>query len=389
METIVILGGGYSGVKTAKNILERTKNNNNIKVILIDRKDFQCLLPSLPSAISNNREKIIINFKDTFGKYKNFEFIKGEIESIDFKDQKVILSNGKTVYYNHLVIAFGAQPTDFGVEGVRQHAIMFWNEEDLKEYITKLNKFITQGKSPKIIIVGAGAVGVEVASETSHFLRKNKITPDILIIEAKDRCLPTLPEKLSKPIEKYLLKNQIKLVYNSPVIKVDEKKVYSKTGEEFEYDILLWCSGVIANSIIKSIESKSGFTFEKGPQGRIIVDEYLRVKNLHNVWAVGDIAYPKNQKVVPIPLAQFAVQMADTLSKNIINTINKKELKKLSLKFKGIVITLSKFSAGALITKPFEIVIPPSPLGIILRKVIDLNYILSTGAKPEKYIIEC
>lgn len=57
METIVILGGGYSGVKTAKNILERTKNNNNIKVILIDRKDFQCLLPSLPSAISNNREK--------------------------------------------------------------------------------------------------------------------------------------------------------------------------------------------------------------------------------------------------------------------------------------------------------------------------------------------
>lgn len=102
---------------------------------------------------------------------------------------------------------------------------MFWNEEDLKEYITKLNKFITQGKSPKIIIVGAGAVGVEVASETSHFLRKNKITPDILIIEAKDRCLPTLPEKLSKPIEKYLLKNQIKLVYNSPVIKVDEKSI--------------------------------------------------------------------------------------------------------------------------------------------------------------------
>lgn len=389
MKKIVILGGGYGGVKTAKNLLEKTKNSDTLKVILIDRKDFQCLLPSLPSAISNNGEKIIINFKDAFGKYKNFEFVKGEVEGIDFNNSNVILSDGRKIEYDHLVIAFGAQPTDFGVEGIKQYAIMFWNEEDLKEYITKLNNFINQKQSPKIVIVGAGPVGVEIASETSHLLRKKKITPDISIIEAKDRCLPTLPEKFSKSIEKYLVKNKIKLFYNSAVIKADAKKIYTKDGKEYEYDILLWCSGVIANSIIKTIESKSGFTFEKGPQGRIIVDEYLRVKNLQNVWAVGDIAYPENQKVNPIPLAQFAVQMADNLSKNLINHIHNKKLEKLSLNFKGIVITLSKFNAGAIITKPFEIIIPPSPIGIILRKLIDFNYILSTGAKPEKYVIEC
>lgn len=386
MYNIVVLGGGYAGVKFIKNLLSKSVSKD-FKIILIDRNEFQCLLPTLPSLISNRKEKVLIYFEELFGKYNNFEFVKGEIDYIDFSKNQVVLNDGKTINYEQLVLAFGVEPTDFGVEGVKENAIMFWNEKDLSSYINKINSFVLERKSPKILIIGAGPVGVEVASETSHFLRKKKLPIDIKIIEAKERCLPSLPEEFSNQIEKYLKKQGISLIYNSPVCKVDKNKVYTNNNTEYEYDILVWCSGITANRIIDRIENKSSFKFERASQRRIKVDKYLRVKNLNNVWAIGDIAFPEEQKVNPMALAQFAIQMADVASNNVLNSLSGKNLKELSLSFKGIVIQLSKLSAGAIITTPFEITIPPSFLGVMLRKFIDFNYILSIGAKPRKYLL--
>lgn len=386
MYSIAVLGGGYAGVKLTKGLLNYSKNSSvKYKVVLIDRNDFQCLLPSLPAAISNRLEKIIIKYEEAFGGYSNFEFVKGEIDWVNFNSKTVILADGKEVKYDHVVLCFGVQPADFGIEGVRQYSIMFWNEKDLERYMSKLKAFIEQNKSPRIVIVGAGPVGVEVASETYHYLRSKKIIPNITIIEAKDRCLPNLPAKFGKLIEKYLTKRNINLVYNSAVCKVDDKKTYTSDNKEIEYDILLWCSGVSANRVLEQMENKAKVKFERGPQGRLVVDEFLRVKNFKDVWAVGDTAVPENQNTTPMPLAQFAVQMAEVASFNIPRSLEGKELKKLRLSFKGIVVQMSRYSAGAILKFPFEITIPPSIFGVFLRKFVDYNYILSIGAKPRRY----
>ncbi|MFN4245358.1 MAG: NAD(P)/FAD-dependent oxidoreductase [Brevinematia bacterium] len=388
MYKVVVLGGGFAGVTFSKNLLKLSKNSNNIKVHLVDVNEYQCLLPSVPSLISNKNQKILLYYSDIFRKFKNFEFTKAKVENISFEEKIIYLDNGNTINYDQLILSLGVQPYDLGIENVKENAIMFWDEKDLNKYVQKLNYFISKGISPRILIIGAGPIGVEIASETYHFLNKNKMGANILIIEAKERCLPTLDEKLSKSVEKYILNKGIKILYNSYVCGVEKDYVYCQDGKKYEYDILIWSVGVTANPILKKIESNSEFKFEKGQQGRIIVDEYLRVKNIQDVWAIGDIALPQNQKVFPMALAQFAIQMAEVCSTNVLNHILGKDLKKLNLSFKGIVIQLSKSHAAALLEKPFKIIIPPSYLGLMLRKLIDLNYIISVGAKPRKYPLQ-
>ncbi|MCX8029840.1 MAG: FAD-dependent oxidoreductase [Brevinematales bacterium] len=386
MYNIVVLGGGYAGVKLVKHLLSYANRSSvSYKVTLIDRNEFQCLLPSLPAVISNREEKVLVYYRDIFSRYSNFEFIKGDIEAVDLNCKAIILYDGREVRYDQVVFAFGVEPSDFGIEGVKSYSIMFWNERDLEKYVRKIDEFISNNKSPRIVIVGAGPIGVEVASETSHYLKTKNIKPNILILEAKDRCLPSLPPSLGRTVEYYLLRENVDIAYNSLVCKIDDKKVYTLDGREFEYDIILWCSGVVVNSLVRRIEDKSNIKFEKGAQGRIVVDESLRVKSLDNVWAIGDIAIPENQKVVPIPLAQFAVQMADVAGFNIPRYLEGKPLKKLSLSFRGIIIQMSKFSAAAMVSRPFEIIIPPSLIGVSMRRFVDYSYIISIGAKPRKY----
>ena len=379
MYKVVVLGGGFAGVTFAKKILSLYKGDE-LKVILVDRNDYQCIMPTLPSFVFERDEIVIVDYEKIFKNCKNFSFVKGEISGVNVGKKEVYL-NGEVIKYDELVLSFGVEPNDFRIEGVKENALMFYNERDLKKYVTILDDFIKRKVSPKVLVVGAGSVGVELASQTSHLIRKYKMLPDISILEAKERCLPTLPEPLSKSVEKYLLKNNIKIFYNSCVSKVSSNVVYCNDDKKYSYDILVWSAGVKLSSLVEKIENLSGIKFEKGAQGRILVDEYLRVKGIPNLWAIGDIAFPENQKVFPMQLAQFAIQMGSLAAQNVINSIQNKPMKKLNLSFKGIVLQFSRYKASAIIEKPFRIVIPPSILGVFIRKFVDYNYLFSLGLR--------
>ncbi len=379
MHRVVVLGGGYGGVTFVKKLLKLVKRYNlGIKVLLVDRKDYHVLLPSLPECISSPDSKVLVKFSDIFDGFgDNFEYVKGYVRSISVSEKKVFFDDGRELEYDDVVIALGAQPNDFGVPGVRENAIMFWNEEDAVVYINKLNSFIESGVSPKIVIVGAGPIGLEVASETVGYLKKFKLTPNVKVVEAKGRVLPALPEKLSRSISKFLESRGVKFEYNCPVCNVYEGSILSSDGRSFEYDILVWASGIKANDVVSRI---LGSNVERGPQGKLVTDEFFRVKGANNVWAIGDSCVVERYGVNFSNLAQFAIQMSDFCATNVVNSYLGKDLVPARLVFKGIVVQMSKFRAAAYIPKPFEMIIPPSFFGVLLRKFIDFNYILSIGA---------
>lgn len=390
MNRVVILGGGYGGVVLTKKLLKLvSKHKLPIKVVLIDRNDYQVLLPALPKCISNPDSKVLVKFSDVFkGFGDNFEFIQGEVSGISAGSRKVVLSDTREVEYDDLVIALGAQPNDFGIQGLRENAIMFWNEKDTIKYINKLRSFTEKGVSPRIVIVGAGPVGLEVASETCYYLKKLGLTPNIRVVEAKDRALPALPEELSKTITRFLEKLGVKFEYNCPVCNVYDSNILSSDGRTFDYDILVWSSGVKANDITKKILDSE---VERGPQGKLVTDEFYRVSKERGIWAIGDICVNSKYGMSFTNLAQFAIQMAEYCAVNIVNKYLGKPLVPAKLTFKGIVIQLSKFKASAYIPKPFKIILSPSFIGVLLREFVDINYLINIRAlgkvKPLKEIM--
>src|SRR3989344_1451476 len=128
MIKILILGGGFGGVRCALDLEKKIKDR--IQITLIDRNSYHLFLPSLYEVASTYeapkdpfavkmRETICIPYGEIFAG-KNISFIQAEISAVDLKEKSVKTKGGKILPYDYLVIALGGQTADFGLSGVRE-----------------------------------------------------------------------------------------------------------------------------------------------------------------------------------------------------------------------------------------------------------------------------
>jgi dihydrolipoyl dehydrogenase len=138
-----------------------------------------------------------------------------------------------------------------------------------------------------MIVVGAGAIGVEFA----YFYKT--IGVDVTIVEFMPNLVPVEDEEVSKELARNFKKNKIKLLLNSSVEKIDtsgkgvKATVKTPKGEQvIEADVLLSAVGIKSNLEGIGLE-ELGIKTEKD---KIVVDDYYQT-NLPNVFAIGDIVH--------------------------------------------------------------------------------------------------
>ncbi|MCX7908333.1 MAG: dihydrolipoyl dehydrogenase [Ignavibacteria bacterium] len=215
-----------------------------------------------------------------FKKYK-VQLIKGWGK---FKDKNIIEvfdENGNVtdvINSNHTIIATGARPRMF--PGI---------EVDGEKILTSKEAMVLKEIPKEIVIMGAGAIGVEFAYFFSSFGSK------VTLVEMMDRILPVEDEEISKELERHFKKDGIKILTKTKVIsaKVIDSKVeivVSKDGgkeETLTSDYALNAIGIQANLENIGLESL-GVKIEKG---FIKVDEFMRT-NIEGIYAIGDVAGP-------------------------------------------------------------------------------------------------
>ena len=183
---IVIIGGGFCGLKVAKKL----EKNKEIELILIDKKEYFGYKPGLPKLIRNKNytENIQIKYKKIL---KNTKIISEKVEVIN---PKKIKTNKNEYQYDILVICLGVK-----------YPIFLKNKKNVFT-VTESNKCLkaieTIKKSKKILIVGGGLIGVEVAGE----LVTKKPDKDITIVHSKNLFIERNPKKSSKSAQKFLEK---------------------------------------------------------------------------------------------------------------------------------------------------------------------------------------
>ena len=144
----------------------------------------------------------------------------------------------------------------------------------------------------RFIIVGGGPTGVELAAELHDFLEKDlrkgfpSLVNDVRItlLEATDHLLSTFDATLSSYTLKHFRRQQIEVRIEAIVTRVDKDAVHLKSGEIIPYGMLVWSTGIGPTSLVQSLP------FSKDPNGRLIVDEYLRLPGCSDIYAVGDCA---------------------------------------------------------------------------------------------------
>jgi NADH dehydrogenase len=353
---IVIVGAGFGGITIAK--LFRDKP---VDVLLVDQHNYHNFQPLMYQIATGGLEPDSIAYpvRRIFRNHQNVSFRMTKVLEVNTQLQTIHTTIGD-IPYDFLVIATGSTNNYFNFEPVKNKLLTLKSIPDalnIRSYIYQnLEKALAlqNGNAIEdimnIAIVGGGPAGIELAgalAEMKHFVLP-KDFPDldlskmhINLYEAAPKLLSAMSEQASAKTLTYLQELGVNTHLNAKVSAYDGQLLSLEDGSSFATDTVIWTAGVKAASI-------DGLPKESIIAGnRILVDVFNEVKNVTNVFAIGDVAAcitEKDPRGLPM-LAPVAQQQGRLLSKNILRRIHNKPMTPFTYKNKGVMATIGRKKA--------------------------------------------
>lgn len=345
MHKIVIVGGGAGGLELATKLGDSLGKKKKAEITLIDCTKTHVWKPLLHeiAAGSMNPDKHELEYMAQ-AHWHHFRFRLGRMDRLNRHKKEVSIApyideDGKEIIprrsfqYDTLIISVGSTTNDFGIEGAAEHSIALDTQEQAEVFHQKLHHAILKAQTQKkaiqpgqleVVIVGAGATGVELAAELHKATREmtaygiDRVNPDrdikISIIEASSRLLPALPKKLSHSVELELRKLRVHLYMGERVTSVSAKGVTTHTKRFVPSALVVWAAGVKAPNFLKKIDG-----LETNRINQLLVHTTLQTTRDDSIFAFGDCAacpIDGTDQFVP-PRAQAAHQQASLLFKSM------------------------------------------------------------------------
>ena len=200
------------------------------------------------------------------------------------------------------------------------------------------------------VVVGGGPTGVEMAGALSELMRLvlvkdyprlNIKDVRVLLLEATDRVLGHMPERLREAAGARLWRKHVEVRFGATVADFDGQRVTLKSGEVIPGHTLIWAAGAKAAGLAARLGLPSG------RQGRVVVGPTLQVPGHPEVYVVGDAAYFEAGGE-PLPMvAPVAMQMAETAAHNVLHTIHGESLEPFRYRDPGSLATIGRNAAVA------------------------------------------
>ncbi len=314
-EHVVIIGSGAAGLPVASQIRRETKDIDLTVVTKADRIAYSpCAIPFVLDGKIEDFASIVMKTPEDYRNVGINIMTETDVERIDLEGRRIETSAGP-LEYDILVIATGAYPFIPPVPGVDAKNIFTMKVIEDGELILECIESISDA-----VIVGAGAIGLEVA--TSLLNRDVSVT----IVELLPYILPLiLDQDMAQMVHNHLTDLGARVITGAAVSEVfkDESGVVRAVQvgeEEIPADFVLMATGVRPDS---KLAQEAGIAV--GPTGGIVTDSSLHVKVgrnfLPNVYAAGDcVEVVKDVTYQPTisPLGTSAHRMAQIVADNIM-----------------------------------------------------------------------
>lgn len=369
---IVIVGGGAGGLELATRLGNTLGRKGKAAITLIDRTRTHVWKPLLHeiAAGSMNPDKHEVEYLAQ-AHWHHFRFRLGNMDGLDRSKKEVYVApyydeDGieiiprRIFQYDTLIIAVGSTTNDFGIKGARDHSIALDTQSQAERFHRRLHNALVRAQTQEeavqagqleVVIVGAGATGVELSAELHNTTREltayglDKIDPDkdirISLIEASDRILPALPVKLANAVEMELRKLRVHLYMGERVTEVSEKGVYTHSGRFIPSELVVWAAGIKAPDFLSELDG-----LETNRINQLVVRSTLQTTMDDDIFAFGDCAacpWPGHDGNVP-PRAQAAHQQASLLYKSMKRRIAGKPLPEYQYRDYGSLVNLGRYS---------------------------------------------
>ncbi len=318
---ITIVGAGFAGVKAA---LTLAKNPDVEVTVISDKEDFQYFPAMYSSATGKSHLESWVPLGEIFSGHDNIKVHIDRIVGIDAAKKELIGASDHTYKYTTLVIAVGMVTTYFGIAGLDQYTYGIKSEEEILKLKTRIYQDLAGERKldKNYVVVGGGPTGVELAAALGTYLRRlmryhgiRRQSVRIRLIEAAPRVLPRSHPRVSARVARRLERLGVEIETGTAVEKATAERLIAG-GRIIDTHTVIWTSGVTNNPLFASHPQ----LFELAPNGRVIVDKYMRAGK--GIYVLGDNA------ATPFSgLAQTALHDAKFVANNLLGKKKSKPMK--------------------------------------------------------------
>lgn len=349
---VVIIGGGFGGLRAAKTLAGCT----NIKVTLIDQNNYHLFQPLLYQVATAGLSPadIAVPIRSVIGRHHNIEILMAKVDNIDVI-QKKITATTRQISYDFLIVAAGATHSYFNhpewetfapglktleqATEIRRRVLLAYEKAEIESNAENKKSLLT------FVVVGGGPTGVELAGALAEISRETlaqdfkNIDPSqarVILIEANSRILMGFDPELSKKATGYLENMGVQIWSSSRVSDVQETWV--KLGNEsISTNTVIWAAGVKPSPLAQQLQTPLD------PLGRVLVNSFLHIENHPEIFVIGDLANFKINAQESLPgLAPVALQQGEVAAKNIILATQGKAYLKFQYFDKGMMATIGR-----------------------------------------------
>ena len=349
VEGVLVVGGGYAGLHAATAV-----RRSGVPVTLVDRTgrhDFVTRLAAVAggTAPADDASRPLPTFID--------RVVVGSV--LEIADGSVTLAGGRTITADAVVITAGSAPSRPPVDGIELARVLRSAEDAVA-----LRESIAGARS--LVIIGGGATGVQLAGAVA--VAHPSLT--VHLVEATPRLLAGMPGAFSSGAKRILEGRNVGVHVGSGVERITERGAVVD-GSLLE-GLVVWAGGFSADA--------QRYGMPVSEDGRILVDEALRVVGLGRTFAAGDVAAHRGRGGDLLPMsAQVAVQAGTAGGRNAVRVALGEAVEAVELRQVGWVLDLGGRRGLAQVgpvnlSAPVADLIPP-----LLHDAIDLKDLVEIG----------
>lgn len=336
-QRIIIVGGGFGGVKCAE-ALSRHLKREQAEIVLFNRQNHLVFSPLLAEVVGSsiNSLDVIVPLRQllphVFCRTEEVQGIDLAANEIEYHAEN---SQRARMHYDHLVLACGNVTNLNVVPGMADHGFPLKNVADaanLRAHIMQQMELAEVADNAErrrwhltFLIVGGGFSGAEVAGEindlvcsSSRYFRTWKTSDvNVVLIHSRDQILPEISPGLRGFAQRKMEKAGVRMVLNARVTSATPEGVGLQGGQFLRGGTIVCTIGNSAAPLIAGLNAPQ-------EKGRLLTQPDMRLQNSSNVWAIGDCAWTVNahSKEPAATTGQFAEREGRQVGENIVRVLN-------------------------------------------------------------------
>ncbi len=371
---VVVAGGGAGGLELVTKLGDTLGKRGRAHITLVERARTHLWKPLLHSVAAGSilpSEHELSYLAQAH--WHHFTYRYGDVIGLDHANKSLHLAamldeEGREVIpptvlsYDTLIMAIGSVTNDFGTPGAAEFAVPLDTPEQAIRFNVRLINACLCANAQEgpirpgqlyVAIIGAGATGTELAAELHRTARAlvayglDRIDPErdihIVLIEAAERILPALPERMSVATSDLLATLGIEVRPGSRVAEVRADGVVLATGEMIPSELVVWSAGVKAPDFLGKIDG-----LETNRINQLVVTETLQTTHDPDIFAIGDCAgCPRPGEPAPAwvpPRAQAAHQMSSHMLRQIRLRLDGRKLEPFRYRDFGSLVSLGRYT---------------------------------------------